>query len=171
MLDLLKFSDDELENVLLLGTAAMHADNRIRIEEKGILALIKALVEIAWEEAEPELKEEWEEKVKKARRIVEKNVYRDPFEMDEDRIKGLFKNRKKQRIVLALLLKIISADRHVDKREIDFVIVHIARVWGYSAFAIVKFIESRVSEFALPEELLYMIKVNYIYHDNGESAS
>jgi hypothetical protein len=167
LLDLLLFSQEELECVFMLGMEAMYADNRIRIEEKGILSLIRSLLDVAGEAADGPAKAEWEVKIRRAGEIIGTNRARSRDDLTDERIKASFSDRKKQRLVLVLLLKIISADRNVDKREVDFIVARLATLWGYSPYQLVSLVESKEGEFTLPQDILYMIKTNYIYRENG----
>jgi hypothetical protein len=156
LLRALEFSPFELETLLTCAVKVMHVDNRLRLEEESIINLIPQLLRIAKEDAPEQLKSEWRKKLIIASYALKKNPKN--FENERKNIIESFPDYTKRATCLIILFLIMACDKHIDSREIDFIINDIAKPWNFSIDELIDLMEEDSERLFMPESIIKVLK-------------
>ena len=151
LLRALAFSHKELEALLRCAVKIMHADKRIRLEEESIINLVPALLKIAKKDAPEELQSEWRKKLISASYAIKEK----PADADEIRdIRAAITDFSKRSTCLVILFLIMGSDKHIDLREIDFIVNDIAKPWNYTVSELIDLLKDESDKVFIPEKII-----------------
>jgi len=156
LLRVMGFSPDEMESLVRCAVKIMHADNRLRLEEESIINLIPALLRIAKQEAGDNEKNEWRKKLLAALYAVKAH----PSESEDElhRICHVITDQTKRSTCLVILFLIAGSDKHIDQREIDFIVNKIAKPWNFSIQELINLLIEDSEKIFIPEEMINYLK-------------
>ena len=140
LLRALTFSHRELEALLQCTVNIMHADKRIRLEEESIINLFPSLLKIAQKDASESLKSEWRKKLISASYAIKTGPAESEYEIQD--ILAKITDYSKRSTCLIILFLIAGSDKHIDKREIDFIVKDIAKPWKYSVTELIDLLKN-----------------------------
>jgi hypothetical protein len=130
----------------------MHVDTILRLEEKSIINLIPSLLRVAKDDAPEHLKSEWRKRLIAASYAIKIH----PVESQEeiDTICHTITDYSKQSTCLVTLFLIMGSDKHIDKREIEFIVQDIAGPWNYSVPELIDLLKEESGKLFIPGEIL-----------------
>lgn len=156
LLRVLKFSPLEMEALVRCAVKIMHVDNRLRLEEESIINLIPSLLRIAKDDAPEHLKSEWRKKLIAASYAVKIHPVESREEIDT--ICDAISDFSRRSTCLVILFLIAGSDKHIDKREINFIVRDIAQPWNYSVSELIELLKEESEKLFIPEKIMECLR-------------
>jgi len=157
LLRALAFSSTELEALLGCAIKIMHADNRVRLEEECIINLFPSLLSIAKNDAVGELKSEWRKKLIAASYAIKTDGT--GSENNISYVRTHITDFTKRSTSLVILFLIAGSDKHIDAREISFIVNKIAKPWNYTVTELIDILTEESEKIFIPETIINVLKL------------
>ncbi|MBN2444488.1 MAG: TerB family tellurite resistance protein [Spirochaetales bacterium] len=132
----------------------MHADNRTSIEEESIIKLFPALLQVAKENTPDELKAEWRKKLIAASFAIKTQHDENPIE----EICSHISDYSKRSVCLVILFLIAGSDKHIDPKEITFIVEKVAKLWNYSVEELICLLQDESERLFIPQKIIEHLK-------------
>jgi len=156
LLRVLDFNAEEIKTFIKTAIRLFHDENQINLEEWSIVSLVPALLAITHEKAPQKLKGQWREKLQLAS-IALKNESENLI-LDNLNITSVIQDKNKRDTFILALFLVVSADRKIESREIDFIINNISKPWGYTVQEIIALIRSEQKELDQSQDIIKVIE-------------